>query len=420
MLRLSLTEAGRSGPAKLGLVLGCVLMWSTPLLAQRGRLLVPLPDLEARAKADSNDPAAHYELGLAYLLERRSNDAERAFRAAISINSQFAPAYLGLSVLPYSRKPSLWRAVSEDKVPDEWLPALDTAWSWGRRAVMLDPLVDLKPLVAVAPPRESMGATKWEVRLYTEFSKGFEFFWDGQYERAYDWFDEIVRYSDWLKSGHPKPEWLLWYHGLAAAHSLNYTTAIADFTELLERATKEEEDPDRVHLLINDANDFRYILGVLHQLAGQRDEAVVLLREVLTHDLGLYAAHTRLAELQEARRNWPEAAKERQRAIEANPDDPGLVFDLGLTYAKMGAWGQAEEPLRRAMQLSPRNARIPFVLGETCARLGRPADARAAWETFLALAPTGWTAARAEVRGKLSSLPASGTGQAPTERTASP
>ncbi len=384
----------------LALALGLV---PGPVAAQRGRLLVPLEQLEARAARDSGDAAAQYELGLAYLLKRRADDAERAFRSALAVDSRFAPAYLGLSVLPYVRRPSLWKEVARDKVPAEWEPALEEAETWRRRAVMIDPLVDLKVVVAVAPPREAMGLTKYEVAIYTELVKGFEYFWDGQYQQAYDWFDKWLKYAEKerRKDEDKVPSWLLWYHGLSAAHILDYATALADFEQLLERATKRDEDPDKLHLLISEANDFRYVLAVLNQRAERLHQATVLLEEVLTNDLGQYAAHSRLADIHEKRKAWPAAVRERERALEANPDDPGLLFDLGYTLGRAGRFTEAVEPLRRALELNRRNPRISFILGEVLHNLGRRDEAREAWSTFLAVAPPTFSAQVESVRTRL-------------------
>jgi hypothetical protein len=54
-----------------------------PLSAQGARLLVPLPELEARVSRDSLDPMVHYDVALGYWVGRRFDDAERALRRAV-------------------------------------------------------------------------------------------------------------------------------------------------------------------------------------------------------------------------------------------------------------------------------------------------------------------------------------------------
>ncbi len=56
-----------------------------PPLAAQFRLPVKLEELERRAKADSNDPAAHFNVALAYWNAKRWADAERSLRLAITI-----------------------------------------------------------------------------------------------------------------------------------------------------------------------------------------------------------------------------------------------------------------------------------------------------------------------------------------------
>jgi tetratricopeptide (TPR) repeat protein len=395
------TIIGHAGAA-LALALGLAAA-PGPAVAQRGKLLIPLDQLEARAARDSGDAAAQYDLGLAYLVKRRADDAERAFRSAIAVDSRFAPAYLGLAALPYVRRPALWKEVGLDKVPAEWESVLEEAEAWRRRAVMINPLVDLKVIVAVAPPREAMGLSKRELAIYTELMKGFEYFWDAQYQQAYDWFDKWLEYAEKerRKDDDRVPSWLLWYHGLSAAHILDYATAMSDFEQLLDRATKQDEDPDKLHLLISEANDFRYVLAVLNQRAERLHPATLLLEEVLTNDLGHYAAHSRLADIHEERKRWPAAVQERQRALESDPADPGLLFDLGYTLGRAGRMAEAVEPLRRALESNPLNPRISFILGEVLQNLGRQDEAREVWRTFLAVAPPAFSAQVATVRAKL-------------------
>jgi Flp pilus assembly protein TadD len=49
--------------------------------------------------------------------------------------------------------------------------------------------------------------------------------------------------------------------------------------------------------------------------------------------------------------------------VDANPDDPSLVMDLGVTLGKAGRFADAEEALQRAEEANPRDARILFWLG---------------------------------------------------------
>jgi Flp pilus assembly protein TadD len=99
-------------------------------------------------------------------------------------------------------------------------------------------------------------------------------------------------------------------------------------------------------------------------------------------------AHTRLAQLYESVQRWPVAIAERQAAVNANPDDPSLVYDLGVTLAKGAQWAQGDSTLRQAMAANPRDSRVPYYLGIVEQQLGKKDEARTAFQRFLALAPS--------------------------------
>jgi cytochrome c-type biogenesis protein CcmH/NrfG len=56
-----------------------------------------LAQLEALARADSNDPVAHYNLAAALVKTRHYGEAERSLREAVRIDPQYAPALLLLA-----------------------------------------------------------------------------------------------------------------------------------------------------------------------------------------------------------------------------------------------------------------------------------------------------------------------------------
>ena len=77
-------------PVRLGLALALGLGLVAPPLTAQFRLPVKLEELERRAKADSNDAAAHFNVALAYWNAKRWADAERSLRLAITIDSRCA------------------------------------------------------------------------------------------------------------------------------------------------------------------------------------------------------------------------------------------------------------------------------------------------------------------------------------------
>ena len=388
--------------ALAGLALG-----AAPLPAQRMKLLVPLESLIERARRDSLDAPAHYEVALGYWLDRKYDLAERHLREAIAIEPKTAAAYLALGYLPYARRPRLWDEVREGKVPPEWVAPVNEAHRFLGQAFIIDPWVDLKPLALMIPPVSSLGALKGGVReaFYTWFLNGLGSLWDGQYERAYKFFRDIAGNATEEQRQKEFPGWLLWYEALAAGHSNDFTRATANLRILMDRAEKEAEEHDHsAALALRDANEYRYALAAFLHIAGQSREAVPLLQEVLSRDLGFYMAHARLADIYDDMHRPRSALEERRRAVAANPDDSSLLYDLGNALVKAGELADAQLALRQARAANPRHVRTLYVLGRVEEQLGAVEAARDAYQHFLRLAPSRFAEQRAEVEQRLQGL----------------
>jgi Tfp pilus assembly protein PilF len=385
------------------LVLVLSLAAATDLTAQRMKLLVPMDSLEARAERDSNDAPTHYELALAYWLGKKYDEAERHLRLAITIEPHTAPAYLALSYLPYARRPKLWEEEDRGKVPAEWQAPLEEAWRFRRQAFLIDPFVDLKPLALMIPPASTLGLRGNAGAVYTYLMNGFGSFWDGQYGRAYQFFGEIAGKST-ETDREQFASWFLWYEGLAAAHTDDNARAEADLRILLARAEKSAEMGGGAMLAFSAANHYRYTLACLLDKAGRSADAIELLQESLTSDVGLYMAHTRLAAIYDRQHRARSSMEERRRAVAASPEDATLLFELGEALARTGELPEAQGVLRQARQANPRNVRALYVLGFVAQKLGSSDEARDAYQQFLALAPSRFYEQKAEAQRRLESL----------------
>lgn len=114
------------------------------------------------------------------------------------------------------------------------------------------------------------------------------------------------------------------------------------------------------------------------------------------------AAQVQLARMHEAAGRLPEALKERQLAVDVNPDEADPYVDLAMTPLRAGENHEALRSLRTAEGLNRRDARIPYLRGVVAVHVGDSAQWRAAFERFLAIAPSRMAEQIAEVRGRLS------------------
>lgn len=393
----------RHGPPGLRVLrwLGLALLLPVSLHGQiRLKPGVTVRSLELAVSRDPNDVAALYDLALGYWSKKRWDDAERSLRLALAIEPRNAPALLALAHLPFARRPQLQEEEESGNVPPEWQPVLITSEHQVRLAFLIDPLVDLQIVGAVAPDESSLLRQRSGATLTQTLAVGLANFRNGQYDQAYAWFDRFARLLGEGSDSARVPGFVYYYRGLAAAHLNDYPTAIRDFRTL--HATREG---DEIGMFGTDPTLDTYILAWLLDHQGQRDEAIALYEDALAQDLSLWMAHVQLAHVHEERGEWTDALRERQLAVEAAPDDPSLLLDLGITQLGVGHAEDALATLGRAGAALPRNFRVAYFEGVAAQQLGRADSAKMAYRRFLALVPSRFTDKIEEVRGRLRALP---------------
>jgi tetratricopeptide (TPR) repeat protein len=200
------------------------------------------------------------------------------------------------------------------------------------------------------------------------------------------------------------PDYILWYRGLAAAHSAQYPLAIRDFRSLLDRTMKQLQRAEVIPIPLND-NEYRFMLASLHHRAGNTDTAMALYQESLEHDLGLVMAHTYLASIHEEAGRDSAALLERQRAVEVNTEDPAALFDLAVSLFNAGRMRECVQQLYRVTVLNERFAPPHYLLGRAAESYGQSDLAREEYTKFLELAPMRMTDLRTDAQQRLGKLP---------------
>jgi tetratricopeptide (TPR) repeat protein len=350
----------------------------------------PRDSLIEITRRDSLDPAAHYHLGLALMHDRRSDSAETAFRTAVRLDPHLAAGWLALSVVQDENRrywDQLRHAGGDTAVARERAARV----GYLRRALLLDPLVDLSVLLLYADRHRlgiSRGMRVWSLDLYWMAGNEEE----GQLERHGTPPDSF-------------PPGLLWMHGSIAARGAKYDHAIRDLT-LLVHWSAAHELSDSLRVVPLPTNDIRYVLAAVQQRAGHRTQALYLYQEVIENDVGNYMAHVQVARLHEDGAEWSQAVNSRRAAIAANPDDPTLLLDLAATLLNARRARTADSVLAEAATHLATTPRLYYLTGLTKQELTQYGDARAAYETFLRLAPSRYGPAVDDARARLAALPA--------------
>jgi Tfp pilus assembly protein PilF len=371
-------------------------------------LPVGLGELEQRVRTDSTDPAAHYNVALGYWNAKKWDASERELRAAIKLEPRFAQAHLALAFLALVRDAEQFKKLENGMViPKELIPDVTQYEREYRHAFLIDPLVDLRIVAA-----SQASPDYWDLRDYVDpsiaaYYRGLSDCQEGKYvDCENDMGTFVLAYGNSKYDKKYIPANALWYRGLAEAHNSHFDLALADFNQLMERdsvAVRKAEAKSLIHFPIR-TNEHRYFEAVFNHAAGRNAEAIRLYKEAIEHDLSLYIAHVRLAEIYEADKDWDHAIAERHNAVNANPDDPSLQMDLGVTLGRAGKFDEAVDALKAATAGLPESPDAWFWLGVAQQQVGHKAEAKAAFERVIAVAPSRMQARVAQAKQRLTTL----------------
>ena len=332
--------------------------------------------LEQRLAADTNDPTGYYNYAMGLWSRREYDRADTALRQAVALDPEFALAHLAIALVQLPND-AHWKGIRR--------AGGDTALAEEARyrereythAFMIDPFLDVRALGLFRESYEDEYRDLTNVMHILRDRRG------------------IAR--DSLAAP------LLWLHSLAAARSNHLAEAITD-VQALARVSRRRDLSSTVSAAPLVTNNYLYVLAALLQRTGHVDDATHLYIEVLTADLANYEAHVQLARIYEAAKDWGHALEQRRAAIEVYPENHCLVMDLGVTQYHAGSLADAEGSLRDARDAGPRDWRVYYWLGMVQQARSEKADARAAFESFLRLAPARDSVHIADVRRQVAAL----------------
>jgi tetratricopeptide (TPR) repeat protein len=169
------------------------------------------------------------------------------------------------------------------------------------------------------------------------------------------------------------PDSAMAHVGLGQAHKLSGDpdNAIAELNRALEL------DPENA--------DATYTLALVHMDLGNIEEEARALERTVAIDPLRSPAQSRLADIYLSRGMYPEAVAALKATLTGRTPVEYVHTRLAEAYYSMGDTAAAEEEIRKEITLSPRSASAHAVLAQLLAELGRVDEARAEYETAVAL-----------------------------------
>lgn len=129
------------------------------------------------------------------------------------------------------------------------------------------------------------------------------------------------------------------------------------------------------------------VLGNIARIEGRYDEAISILRSIVTQEPRNLEAWLHLARTYESKQALPEAEAAYQKAVEIQPSYPGAHQHLGSFYYKQGRYDEAARSFKRASELAPDNYKALNNLSAVLVQQGRFAQGEAALRHSLEIRP---------------------------------
>jgi protein O-GlcNAc transferase len=139
-----------------------------------------------------------------------------------------------------------------------------------------------------------------------------------------------------------------------------------------------------------DHRDALHLLGVIAYEAGRYGEALERIRLAIAADGSHATFHNSLGAVYQALGDLPRAVAAYQTSIMLDLDHADAHGNLGLALRELGSAAESAQSLRRALQLKPGNPNLLNSLGITLRSLGRIAEAADCYRDALASREAFW------------------------------
>lgn len=367
--------------------------------------------------ADTNDPVAYYDHGVA-VLERNPRQAADAFYWASRLNPGWAEALYARRVAGFMDDERLlvrylngdWGAISSRAA--QRLDSLEY------RAQMINPffLRDLerpfftawvRALINDAQRRSGgrpiSGSESVELDYYINgiINTGTSMRTRARLAAGQRRFDEALRfYEKALSETRDKPG-VRWERTRILFGIGGYDSALVELQSAINEL--RERDETRTRMWYQSKEFFEHSTGMIHEQRGDGAAARAAYGRALQEHLSYHPAHVRLGMLALASNDTAVARSELDLAVQVAPDEPVVRLTYGALLAQLGHPAEAQPQLQRAAELEPYFALPHYLLGRVADVLQKREEAVASYQAYLARAAKR-DARRAEVTERLAEL----------------
>jgi tetratricopeptide (TPR) repeat protein len=376
-----------------------------------GELGKSVSELETAAKFTPNDVDVVYTLGIAYLRNRQFTEAKKLydsmltqfgerpqlhvvigrayrqsgllteaaeeFKKAIALDTRFPRAhyYLGITYLLDEGQSKLGAALEEFKLevaenPDEFLANYYLGVVYVFRRQWESAITVLEKAATIEPKNPD---------AYFQLGQAYQEL--DQHERAVEVLKKAIAFNPNL--AHNKGQVTNAHHRLAQSLlKLGQTEAgrkeLQIASDLKAQAFKLEQQTQTnssgmglSRLQADEANATELSLRKRLNSAPTEPKSPELASTAAYYEKVVATAHNNVGLLRAEQKDFRAAAAHFSQAIELNPEQEGLTFNLGLAYYKDQSYERAIPPLEQELKLHPQNDAARVLLGLSRSALGQ-------------------------------------------------
>jgi tetratricopeptide (TPR) repeat protein len=207
-------------------------------------------------------------------------------------------------------------------------------------------------------------------RLYNYYELGHSHYLNGQYAEAISAFKESLKHAALATSANVNYVLPKCYDWLGAAYYWNgsYPEAVTTYKKAIELNPKNGQSYSwlaRALIHVDQHDDALaaakrgielepgwyadMVLGELHMARKQFDEAIAAFRKAIENNPERWDIHMKLGQALSAKHDYDGAAEAYTKAAELAPNDPGLLYWLGIIHSQAGKPDEAIAALDKAI-----------------------------------------------------------------------
>jgi len=337
--------------------------------------------------ADPNDWEAYFDRGAA-LLPTQAGDADAAFYWAQRLDPSRAEPLYGRWVAFHMRDITRWEAYMRDSPAVLANPEIIRADSLLIRAQVRNPFVHRGLLVVLYQATPG----NWSGDTYTR----------GMLDYSAGKLPQAVRTLSAYVQRYPRRLDARWSLVLALVSSNQMDSAQVVMNSLVEQMRLADET--RVVRAYQSKEMQEYAAGLLYLARRQPAQARAAMEQALVEDAASWFAHSGRALALRVEHRPEEAVQEMAAALELAPEDVMLHHDHGAALLEARHFPEAAAEYRRAVAMEPFWSDAWLGLGDAERMSGHAAEAIAAYERYLGLAPRREASIAQAVQGHIERL----------------